>query len=106
MRRCSASFSIRYGRQPRGRRSSASKTGSSALMPPSSNCFSLFDWATYRTTKGAVKLHLLLDHDGYFPVYAHITDGRTHEVRIARNLFFPKGSLVVIGMGYVDYALS
>jgi len=68
-------------------------------------CVSLFDWATYRTTKGAVKLHLLLDHDGYFPVFAHITDGRTHEVRIARNLSFPKGSMLVIDRGYVDYAL-
>ncbi|OPY65909.1 MAG: Transposase DDE domain protein [Syntrophorhabdus sp. PtaU1.Bin050] len=68
-------------------------------------CVSLFDWATYRTTKGAVKLHLLLDHDGYFPVFAHITDGRTHEVRIARHLSFPKGSVIVIDRGYVDYAL-
>ncbi len=68
-------------------------------------CVSLFDWATYRQTKGAVKLHLLLDHDGYFPVFAHITDGRTHEVKIAQNLTFPKGSIVVMDRGYVDYAL-
>jgi IS4 transposase len=68
-------------------------------------CVSLFDWATYRQTKGAVKLHLLLDHDGYFPVFAHITDGRTHEVKIAQNLSLPKGSIVVMDRGYVDYAL-
>ncbi|OQB69678.1 MAG: Transposase DDE domain protein [Deltaproteobacteria bacterium ADurb.Bin135] len=68
-------------------------------------CVSLFDWATYRQTKGAVKLHLLLDHDGYFPAFAHITDGRTHEVKIAQNLTFPKGSIVVMDRGYVDYAL-
>ena len=92
MRRYSISPSIRYGWQPRGR-NSASKTGSSVLTPPSSNCLSLFEWATYRTTRGAVRLHLLLDHDGYFPVFAHITDWRTHEVRIARNLSFPKGSV-------------
>jgi IS4 transposase len=66
---------------------------------------SLFDWATYRQTKGAVKLHLLLDHDGYFPVFAQITDGLTHEVKIAQNLSFPKGSIVVMDRGYVDYAL-
>ncbi len=68
-------------------------------------CVSLFDWAVYRQTKGAVKLHLLLDHDGYFPVFAHITDGRTHEVTIAQTLFFPKGSVVVLDRGYMDFAL-
>ena len=35
-------------------------------------CASMFDWATYRKTKGAVKLHLLLDHDGYLPVFANM----------------------------------
>lgn len=68
-------------------------------------CVSLFDWAVYRQTKGAVKLHLVLDHEGYFPVFAQITDGRTHEVKIAQSLSFPKGSIVVMDRGYVDYAL-
>jgi hypothetical protein len=68
-------------------------------------CLSLFDWATYHQTKGAVKLHLLLDHDGYFPVFARITDGLTHEMRVARDLSFPKGSVVVIDRGYVGYDL-
>lgn len=68
-------------------------------------CLSLFDWATYNQTKGAVKLHVLLDHDGYFPVFARITDGRTHEMKVARGLSFPKGSIVVIDRGYVGYDL-
>ena len=68
-------------------------------------CVSLFDWATYRKTKGAVKLHLLLDHDGYFPVFAQITDGVTHELKVAQGLSFPKGSIVVMDRGYVDYML-
>jgi hypothetical protein len=68
-------------------------------------CVSLFDWATYRQTKGAVKLHLLLDHDGYVPVFAQVTDGRTHDLKIAQGLTFPKGSIVVIDRGYTDYAL-
>jgi len=68
-------------------------------------CVSLFDWAVYRQTKGAVKLHLLLDHDGYFPVFAQITDGLTHEVKIAQSLSFSKGSIVVMDRGYVDYTL-
>lgn len=57
-------------------------------------CLSLFDWATCHQTKGPVKLHLLLDHDGYFPVFARITDALTHEMRVARILSLPKGSIV------------
>ena len=68
-------------------------------------CVSLFDWATYRQTKGAVKLHLLLDHDGYLPVFAHITTGSVHEIKIARGLSFPKGSVVALDRGYTDYKL-
>lgn len=68
-------------------------------------CASLFDWAKFRTTKGAVKLHLLLDHDGYLPIFAHITEGKVHEVNIAREVYIPKGSIVVIDRGYVDYTL-
>ena len=68
-------------------------------------CVSLFDWARFRTTKGAVKLHLLLDHDGYLPVFAHVTEGIVHEVNIARRLRFPVGSIVVIDRGYADYEL-
>jgi len=68
-------------------------------------CLSLFPWATYRQTKGAVKLHLLLDHDGYFPVFAVVTSARTHDVTIAQSMRFPKGSILVMDRGYVDYAL-
>lgn len=68
-------------------------------------CLSLFDWATFRQTKGAVKLHLLLDHDGYLPVFAAVTEGDVHEINIARDLCLPKGSILAIDMGYTDYAL-
>lgn len=68
-------------------------------------CTSLFDWAKYRQTKGAVKLHLLLDHEGYLPVFACITTGKIHEVRIARMLNFPAGSIVAVDRGYLDYEL-
>jgi hypothetical protein len=67
-------------------------------------CASVFDWATYRRTKGAVKLHLLLDHDGYLPCYAVITEGRRHEVTVARTLTFPPGTILVMDRGYVDFA--
>jgi len=52
-----------------------------------------------------VKLHLLLDHDGYLPVFAHITEGSVHEITIAKGLSFPKGSIVVADRGYTDYRL-
>jgi hypothetical protein len=68
-------------------------------------CASLFDWARFRQTKGAVKLHLLLDHDGYLPVFAHITDGKVHEVKVAQTMHFPPGSIVAIDKGYTDYEL-
>lgn len=67
-------------------------------------CLSLFPWAKFRQTKGAVKLHLLLNHEGYLPVFAHITPGKTHEVKVGRTWEFPKGSIVVFDRGYWDYA--
>lgn len=68
-------------------------------------CLSLFPWAKFRQTKGAVKLHLLLDHDGYLPCFAVVTEGNVHEVNIAWHLALPRGSIVVLDRGYTDYAL-
>lgn len=66
-------------------------------------CASVFDWAQYRRTKGAVKLHLLLDHQGLLPRFALITEGRVHESRVARSLRFEPGTIVVFDRGYTDY---
>lgn len=63
---------------------------------------SLFDWAKFRRTKGAIKLHLLLDHDGYLPAFAVVTDGKTADVRVARQLQFQPGTIVVVDRGYID----
>ena len=52
-------------------------------------CLSIFDWAKFRRTKGAIKLHLLLDHDGCLPCYGVLTDGKTPEIRVARTLQWP-----------------
>jgi hypothetical protein len=68
-------------------------------------CASMFDWAHWRQTKGAVKLHLLLDHDGYLPVFGHVTDGKVGDVNVAQNLNFPRGSIVAMDRGYTDYHL-
>ena len=67
-------------------------------------CLSLFPWAEFRQTKGAVKLHLLLNHEGYLPVFADITPGKTHEVTVGRAWSFPKGSVVVFDKGYWDFS--
>jgi len=68
-------------------------------------CASMFDWAQWRQTKGAIKLHLLLDHDGYLPVFGHVTDGKVGDVKVAQRLDFPKGSIVALDRGYIDYRL-
>jgi DDE family transposase/uncharacterized protein DUF4372 len=67
-------------------------------------CATLFDWAKFRRTKGAIKLHCLLDHDGYLPSVVVITEGNRHDVRVARTLRFDAGTVVVLDRGYVDYA--
>jgi len=66
-------------------------------------CAKVFDWAKYRTAKGAVKIHLLLDHDGLLPEFAIITDGKASDIRTAHKFSFPKGSMVVFDRGYCDY---
>jgi hypothetical protein len=66
-------------------------------------CVSLFDWAKFRRTKGAVKLHLLLDHDGYLPSYAVITDGKKSDIKVARTMKFAPGTVLVMDRGYNDY---
>jgi hypothetical protein len=68
-------------------------------------CFSLFPWADFRQTKGAVKLHLLLDHDGYLPDFAVITDGKHHDVSVACNFTLPVGSIIAVDRGYCDFNL-
>jgi len=65
----------------------------------------LFDWAKFRRTKGAVKLHLVLDHDGYLPSFALITEGRVSDVKIAHHLKFDPGTIVVYDRGYNDFEL-
>lgn len=67
-------------------------------------CLSVFPWADFRTTKGAVKLHVGLNHDGYLPEFATITEGKSHDVTVGRTLEFPKGSIVAMDKAYNDYS--
>ncbi len=63
----------------------------------------VFPWAHYALGKAAMKLHAGLDHDGYLPAFATITDGRVSDMEVARGLRFAKGSMVVFDKGYSDY---
>jgi hypothetical protein len=66
-------------------------------------CASLFDWAKYKRAKGAVKVHLILDHEGYLPHFAVITDGKASDQAGSRMMHFAPGTIVVLDRGYVDY---
>jgi hypothetical protein len=67
-------------------------------------CLSVFDWALYRRSKGAVKLHLVLDHDGWLPQFAVVTTGKTAEIEVARRQRFEPGTMLVFDRGYTDVA--
>ena len=66
-------------------------------------CLELFPWARFRATKGAVKLHVGLDHSGHLPAFVQVTDGRTHDMTVARALQFPASSIIVSDRAYTDY---
>jgi hypothetical protein len=68
-------------------------------------CLSMYDWAAFRRAKGAVKLHMVLDHDGYLPRFGVITTGKVADVTVAKTLKFEPGTIVVDDRGYNDYGL-
>jgi hypothetical protein len=68
-------------------------------------CLEVFDWALYKRTKGAVKLHLMLEHQAYLPCWALVTDGKSADITIARTMSLPKGAIVAMDRGYVDFNL-
>ena len=66
-------------------------------------CLSLFPWASFRQRKGGIKMHTLLDHDGYIPAFVTVTEAKMHESRVAKTLDLASGSIVAFDRGYVDY---
>jgi hypothetical protein len=68
-------------------------------------CLNLFPWASFRRTKGGVKLHVLLDHDDYMPSYVLITEARKHDRTTAKTLRLQKGSIIVVDRAYTDFSL-
>lgn len=67
-------------------------------------CARLFDWAKFRKTKGAVKIHMILDHDGYLPSYAYISTGKVHELTVARQRSWPQDTILTFDRAFVDFA--
>lgn len=67
-------------------------------------CLSLFDWAPFRSTKAAIKLHTLLDLRGAIPTFIHISDGKLHDVNVLDILPVEAGAFYVMDRGYLDYA--
>lgn len=68
-------------------------------------CLSLFDWAQFRTKKGAVKMHTLLDYDGGLPLYVNITDGKTGDNKGAYDIPIQKGAVIVADRYYNDFPM-
>lgn len=67
-------------------------------------CLSVFPWARFKRTKGALKLHTLLDLRGPIPSVVHLTDGKTHDVKVLDLLVPEPGAFYVMDRGYLDFA--
>ena len=68
-------------------------------------CLNIFDWATYKNEKGAIKLHTALDFDGCLPSYVYMTAGSHSDVRHARYMTLPEHSVVVMDRGYQSFRM-
>ncbi|MGB2821513.1 MAG: IS4 family transposase [Phycisphaerae bacterium] len=66
-------------------------------------CLALFPWARYQRTKGAIKLHTLLNLRGSIPEFIHISDGKLHDVNVLDILIPQPGAFYVMDRGYVDF---
>ena len=67
-------------------------------------CLSLYDWAKFRTAKGAIKLHVKLNHSGYLPSFMVMTAGKVHETQIAPSIPLEKGDVAIFDKGYTDFS--
>ena len=95
------------GQQPYGKRVNFRIRSKIFLLDATtiSLCLSLFDWARYKTRKGAIKMHTLLDYDGHLPAYVNITDGKTADNKGAQDIPLLAGSVIVADRFYNDFAL-
>ncbi len=98
LEKCQLSVAVRRTRRKLRFKNKLVNLDSSVIDPS----LSLFDWAQFRRTKGAVKLHLILDHDGYLSLFAVVTNGK-NEIKVARRFRFERGTVVVMDRGCIDY---
>jgi hypothetical protein len=66
-------------------------------------CLALFDWAPFRSTKAAIKLHTLIDLHGSIPAFIHISDGKMHDVNALDLIAYERGAYYVLDRGYLDF---
>ncbi len=66
-------------------------------------CLQLFPWAKFRKTKAGIKMHTVLDHNGYVPAFVNVTEAKIHEARVAPQIEFQPGSIIVFDRGYNNY---
>ena len=66
-------------------------------------CLSMFPWTKFRRAKGALKVHVGMDHEGRLPTFVTVTEGRTPDIEVARTLRLPKGSIVAADRSYLDF---
>ena len=94
-------FRAQHSRQPAKLRFGAKLLSIDASVIPL--WVKMLDKDHWRRAKGAGKLHLVLDHDGYLPHYAVVTEERESDLSVGREMDFPPGSIVVFDRGYTDY---
>ena len=66
-------------------------------------CLSLFEWAPFRSTKAAVKIHTLLDLRGNIPAFIHVSNGKMSDVKVLDILPVEAGAFYIMDRGYVDF---
>ena len=66
-------------------------------------CLSVFWWATFRTTKAAIKLHTQLDVKTAIPVFVHITEASVHDVNAMDELIYEVDGYYIFDKGYIDF---
>lgn len=67
-------------------------------------CLSAFPWADFRARRGGMKIHVVLDHDGYLPAFVRVTKARLHDSKMVKMLRLPKGSIAVFDKAYINYS--
>jgi hypothetical protein len=66
-------------------------------------CLSTFYWATFRSTKGGIKLHTQLDLKTSIPEFILFSTASVHDLNVLDVISFEANSFYIMDRGYVDY---